>query len=405
MLQYSLDQLKLAPTELIVLQPTTLCNLDCDYCFLPNRKDSNTLSMTDLEAIFRNISHDRLLGKTAAVCWHLGEPTLLPESYFREAHAAIRMACPTTTFQFQIQTNGVRLDDAWYKFLAEGSVVVGISLDGDAYHNDRRTDWAGNHTFDRVLRGLAGLQEAKINHYVMAVLSRRALLDARSFYQFFKQLGVKKLCLNVTESEGGGVSAFLADDDIFDLMTMFYEQLWIVRAADSDPIWIREFASSIQGDPLSGEAPALAESLTAGRILTVLWNGDVLPLTPDFATVPRADVDKFVIGNLVREPLSANRRRETCKWLDLAASHLAQSCMKNCKYFSACGGGSPAHRWAEFRSFEHHMTRTCKASIQARVRGVHQAQAILFAMEANAGAPVTERSPVEPQSQHHGLAD
>jgi len=190
-----------------------------------------------------------LLDKTAAVCWHLGEPTLLPADYFREANAAIRLACPDTTIQFQMQTNGVRIDAGWCEFFAEESIVVGISLDGDAYQNYRRKDRGGGHTSTVSYEVLPDWQEAKINHYVMAVLSRRALLDARSFYQFFKLLGVKQLCLNVTESEGGSVSAFLADDDIFELVTKFYEELWITRAADPDPIWIREFASGVLGCP------------------------------------------------------------------------------------------------------------------------------------------------------------
>jgi len=70
-------------------------------------------------------------------------------------------------------------------------------------------------------------------------------------------------------------------------------------------------ASGVLGCPPTGDSTVFAEGLTAGRILTVLWNGDVLPLTPDFATVPKADLHRFVIGNLraraaFREPASSD---------------------------------------------------------------------------------------------------
>lgn len=367
---YSFKDLRLAPTELIVLQPITLCNLDCEYCFLPQRKENLVLPISDLDRIFQNLAYDCVLREKTTVCWHLGEPTLLPVEYYRAAHDVIRRACPKITFQFQIQTNGTKIDEEWCDFFLEERMTVGLSIDGNDAHNDRRRDWRGENSFDRIAKGLAQLQLRNIDCYVIAVLSRAALVDAKSFYAFFRTIGVKQLCLNVVESEGGGISPFLKDGMVFDLIERFYDDLWKIVADDPDPIWIREIDNSQQAIVAGRNIPNLSQEMTAGRILTILLNGDTLPFTPGFATLQKEAVQKFVIGNLISGPLSATRNLNICEFVDDAVFQLREKCLRDCEFYSVCGGGSPAHRWAEFGHFNEHVTRTCQASVQSRMRGI-----------------------------------
>ena len=50
-----------------------------------------------------------------------------------------------------MQTNGINLDDAWCRFLAESRFLVGLSIDGPRGLHDRyRVDKGGGPTFDRV---------------------------------------------------------------------------------------------------------------------------------------------------------------------------------------------------------------------------------------------------------------
>jgi uncharacterized protein len=367
---YSFKDLRLAPTELIVLQPTTLCNLDCEYCFLPRRKENLTLPIGDLALIFKNLAQDCVLEAKTSVCWHLGEPTVLPVEYYRAAHEVIRRASPQTTFQFQIQTNGTKIDEQWCDFFLEERMTVGLSIDGNNVHNSRRKDWRGEESFDRIAKGLANLQARNIDCYVIAVLSREALTDAKSFYNFFVSIGVKQLCLNIVESEGGGIPSFLQDETVFDSIEHFYSELWEIVANDPDPIWIREIDHSQQAIVSGQDIPNLSQEMTAGRILTILHNGDTLPFTPGFATLQKETLERFVVGNLLSGPLSASRNRNICEFLDDAVFGLREKCLKGCEFYSVCGGGSPAHRWAEFGHFNEHVTRTCQASVQSRMRGI-----------------------------------
>jgi uncharacterized protein len=251
---------------------------------------------------------------------------------------------------------------------------VGISIDGTPSQNSRRVDRAGGETFDRVMRGIAALQDANVNFYVVAVLSPEALSDAHSFYHFFKLAGIKQLCLQVPESEGGRVSSFLMDDNVFDLLKTFYMDLWAIKQLDSDPIWIREFDSRREDASRQLGNGVIAQEMTAGRIITVLWNGDVLPFTPDFATVPKEDLQRFVIGNLIDQPLSVARNKSNCRFVDAVTAQLVKQCSANCKYYISCGGGNAAHRWAEYHDFEEHQTRTCRAAIQSRLAGINEAR-------------------------------
>src|SRR6202007_2022365 len=39
--------------RLLILQPSSLCNLDCTYCYVPNRQDKSVMSEATLRAALR----------------------------------------------------------------------------------------------------------------------------------------------------------------------------------------------------------------------------------------------------------------------------------------------------------------------------------------------------------------
>jgi uncharacterized protein len=254
---------------------------------------------------------------------------------------------------------------------ADEFMGVGVSIDGPEKMNDRRRNLAGKSAYDRARNALNLLTEHKIAHHVIAVLSDAALNDPDSFYYFFKELGVRELCLNAVESEGEGVAPFLLESSIQDRVEAFFFRLWQLVAADEDPIWIRELAHAQSAIWGGADRPLLSQEMSPGRVITVLWDGRVLPYTPGFATVREGDIDRFVIGNLVQGPLSVVYDRENWSRLFGAVSGLARQCMSGCEYYSVCGGGSPAHRWAEHGTFDGDFaTQTCRVSVQAKMRGI-----------------------------------
>lgn len=55
----------------VVLQSTTLCNLNCSYCYLPDRQVKSYIGPSVLESIAASLVRQPL---PVTVLWHCGEP-------------------------------------------------------------------------------------------------------------------------------------------------------------------------------------------------------------------------------------------------------------------------------------------------------------------------------------------
>ena len=71
------------PVRLLVVQPTPFCNLDCDYCYLPNRDDRSRLSLEILEAALERVLESPYFDGDFTLLWHAGEPLTVPMSACR----------------------------------------------------------------------------------------------------------------------------------------------------------------------------------------------------------------------------------------------------------------------------------------------------------------------------------
>ncbi|WP_425550668.1 radical SAM protein [Actinoallomurus liliacearum] len=76
-------EVRLAGTASVVLmQPTTLCNLNCSYCYLPDRKVSRRMSVDVAEAVAAGV-REWSKRRPVVVVWHGGEPLAVGPAYFR----------------------------------------------------------------------------------------------------------------------------------------------------------------------------------------------------------------------------------------------------------------------------------------------------------------------------------
>ena len=51
----------LGPLDLLVIQPTPFCNLDCHYCYLPDRQSKKRISAATLECLFGRVFEGELV--------------------------------------------------------------------------------------------------------------------------------------------------------------------------------------------------------------------------------------------------------------------------------------------------------------------------------------------------------
>ena len=73
------------PLELLVLQPTPFCNLDCAYCYLPDRDSKRRMSDATLNRVFQFVFSSGIVEQGFTVVWHAGEPMVLPVAYYERA--------------------------------------------------------------------------------------------------------------------------------------------------------------------------------------------------------------------------------------------------------------------------------------------------------------------------------
>ena len=60
--------------ETIVIQPTPFCNIECTYCYLPNRRDRSVMSPDTLSTLFERVFESGWVAPGITVIWHAGEP-------------------------------------------------------------------------------------------------------------------------------------------------------------------------------------------------------------------------------------------------------------------------------------------------------------------------------------------
>jgi len=126
-----LNRVNPSTIELLIVQPTPFCNIDCSYCFLPDRGNRKRLTTDTLAWLCRRVFTSLFLGERLSVVWHAGEPLVLPPAYYREAFDIIDQYVPSAlAVNHCIQTNGMLISDEWVDLIIERGINVGISIDG-----------------------------------------------------------------------------------------------------------------------------------------------------------------------------------------------------------------------------------------------------------------------------------
>ena len=202
----------IGPIDLLIFQSTSFCNLECKYCYLPDRNLKNKISLDKIETTLKKIVQEELIKDQFSIVWHAGEPTVLPIEFYQDVNKLVEAIIPKSIKVNQhIQTNATLLTDEWCKFFIETGMKVGVSLDGPQHINDRnRVLRNGKGTYDQIINGIVLLKKHKIEFSVIAVLTDYSLDFPDEIYRFFRELGVKSLCFNMDEEDGVNTKSTLS---------------------------------------------------------------------------------------------------------------------------------------------------------------------------------------------------
>jgi uncharacterized protein len=357
--------------SLIVMQPTTLCNMDCSaYCYLPMRKRRNPMPVPVAIAVAESLAAfgpgDARHPHVTEVCWHGGEPLATGIEQMTALLAPFERLRADGAIRHSVQTNATLINDRWCDLLSEFGFSVGVSIDGPPDLDARRTDWAGRPAHDRILAGIGKLRERGIESSLIAVVGTDGIGRAEELLDFLAALGPLSIGLNIEEFEGLNTGGQPTPDDARD----FWVRV-IAWSAAHPGVNIRELdrlAHYLR--TIRAGKRAAWEAHRFDPLPTISYTGDVVLLSPELAGIRDRRYGDFIAGNVLEQSLSAilggaSQLRYVTEFIrGLSACHAT------CSFFDFCRGATAGNRYFENGDFSSTETNYCRVSRQELVQAL-----------------------------------
>ncbi len=359
------------PLSLLIKPASSLCNLDCRYCFYHDIAAHRT---TPSHGIMPEDVLDTLIRKALAqadgscsFAFQGGEPTVAGLPFFRRVVALQRKYNDRKlTIHNAIQTNGLAIDREWAEFLAEHRFLVGVSLDGPRdVHDAVRVDTRERGTFDRVMAAIGHLRSARADFNVLSVVTGWSARHAEKIYRFLRKEGFGFLqfipCLDpLGEADGkadgdtageaadtapgrraviapGEASGMVAGGRPFSLTAERYAtflitlfDLWKADALRGDPVSIRWF-DNLAGQFLGAPPEACGMSGRCSCQFVVEADGGVYPC--DFYVL-----DAWRAGSVLTDDFDQIRQSEVVRRFIADSLPIDDACAA-CTWQGLCRGG------------------------------------------------------------------
>ena len=352
----------------------SLCNLDCAYCYYLDKSgsvyDNNqpAMSMEILEEYTKQYIQANDIPEITFM-WHGGEPLMAGLSYYRKAMEFQKKYAGEKKIINTLQTNGTLLNAEWCRFFHENRFLIGISVDGPrSIHDAYRVNRAGAPSFDKVIDAINLMVQYRVEYNTLSVVNNLSQGRGAEIYRFLKSLGSRFMqFLPVLEyvvhpEDGGrplivkpgtpgsteakwsvsplGYGRFLTD--IFDEWVLSDVGSYYVQAFD---LTLAQWVGAKPGMCVYAE--------TCGDALVVEHNGDVFSC--DHFVYP-----EFRLGNI----LDTNLRElyKSPKQFEFGMNKrntLPRQCLR-CKYYFACKGECPKHRFIKTEYGEDNLNALCE---------------------------------------------
>lgn len=308
---------------------SSICNLNCDYCFYKDKSLSNNLSMTDavLEKYIMTYINTSTQN-TVTFIWQGGEPTLCKVDFFKKVVNLQHKYKGNKTIYNTIQTNGVLLDDEFVAFFKEHGFLVGISIDGPQnLHDVNRTYKNHKGTYQDVVKAIELLKAYEVDFNTLTVINKSNYNFAKEVYQHLKSLGSTYMQFIPLTGVEDRINAEEYGKFLIDLFEAWKEDIGQINIQHIDQ-WYMCFL---------GYRPNLCVfTRECGDQLIIEQNGDIY------------SCDHYVdhnhkLGNILTDDLVCMLNSPTQVKFTLNKSNLPSKCYE-CKYLFACNGGCPKHR-------------------------------------------------------------
>ena len=345
----------------VVLQPTPFCNINCRYCYLPQRDAKTVMALETVIAIFEKIFAAGWASPYLTVIWHAGEPLVLPTSYYQAAFEAIETLRPSgIELRHSIQTNGMLIDREWCDLIKKWHIGVGVSVDGPRHmHDANRVTRAGKGTFDKTIAGIRLLRRENVPFHVITVLTAASMSAPDELLDFYVSEGIDDVCFNVEESEGTYVSGLLASGNAADSFRDFLDRFWTMSRKSSQIQFIREIDGMIPRIFRPEHSRPENAQVEPFAMVNIDCHGNVSSFSPELLGYKNSKYNDYIVGNILTESLQDMLRSRAMQAMTRDISAGVEMCRTECDYFSVCGGGAPVNKLAENGSFASSRTAFC----------------------------------------------
>lgn len=353
--------------NLMIKPAGSLCNLGCSYCYYLDKAEiysgrEPVMSIDMLETVIRKYI-ETCETPEVTFNWHGGEPLVLGKDFFRKVLEFERRYADGKIIHNTMQTNGILLDSEWAAILRAGNFLTGISVDGPAEIHDRfRRDRRGGPTLDKVLRGIAVLQEAGAEFNTMTTINKASEGKGALVYEFLKSIGSHYM-------QFMPVLEHVKDGRIVPPGTLGSETApWSVSATgfgqfmcDMFDQWIRHdvgkyfvghFDAALAG--WCGVQPGTcAYAETCGGNAVIEHNGDVYMC--DHFVYP-----EFKLGNIREKSLKEMlTSAEMIRFGISKRNSLPVKCL-SCQWVRLCNGECPKHRFSVTEDGQEGLNALCR---------------------------------------------
>jgi uncharacterized protein len=341
-------------TKLLVIQPTSFCNLNCKYCYVPDRRNSAQMNVEVLEKAIKCLFRDKTQGEVD-ILYHAGEPMSVGINFYEEALRIITENKPPELIVTNvIQTNGTLINDNWCQFFIKNNFKVGVSIDGPEFlHDLNRINWSNSGSFNKALNGFKLLKKYGINSGVLTVITSKHLENPDELIKFYLENEITDVGFNIEEIENNNQISSLGDiiDLKKDKYSNFMSRVFDLVLENGNLIKIREIADIIQmlyskqTDHNYNTNPLESRDLA---IVTIQRNGDISTYCPEFAGSKSQEYNNFIIGNVLEiDKLSDVKNNLNYQKIKKHYDQRKKLCKSQCKYYSVCGSAFLSNSYFE----------------------------------------------------------
>jgi uncharacterized protein len=297
--------------------------------------------------------------------WHGGEPLLLGLEYFEIIAELQNKYKGRKKILNTIQTNATLINSDFASFFRENDFLVGVSIDGPQYIHDKyRKDKGAFPTFDKVLRGIELLHRYGVEFNTLTTINKASEGKGLEVYDFMKKIGSHYMqFMPVVEYVNTETNRITSPDDkscklapwsvdpvkYGEFMCEIFD-FWVKN--DVGEYFVNLFDSTLAN--YCGVNPGTCVySETCGANAVVEHNGDIYPC------------DHFVyarhkLGNICE--MSLNDIVTSDKMTEFGINKrnaLPSECLR-CKYYFACHGECPKHRFDKTVNGKQGLNALCK---------------------------------------------